>query len=1649
LVGKTLAKVLAVHSSGSSDVVTVASEELDLSLDSREGTRIHLDWSKVLFFDDAALLELLLGCHHLLGKGVSISHFGPSRTRGKARKRSKRAQAPFPDHVYRQLIAVGYFRLWMSDVFGASENEILRLSSMSPLTSLGPLPSQQQVLPIVCCHDEYSVSESSSEEATIRQYEDAIAAEGFVESAEELHGKSQLVVSGEFGYLVLRQTRDNVVEHASLNGGGLALSTARIFTKAGFEQAWGLSYEELQERTVKAGVRTFLDRLDEHTPILDMVTADNGRGISASLGKTWYKHTLERSEAWDYVNSIADGTWSEEARIIEFAIHEDGTRKTEDWRSKETSGLDNIDRLIEEHAGYLEITSGISRILHTHRHRPHYSRAYSVQESGTLVRTIFPLLMRCEAEGPRRSRRAAARALLSYSSDAPPSIATTSLREVWDDLRREFDRGEDRIPHLDSNPRVVERLVKRLNSHDEKVRLALVDWAELQWTDHQYSLFLETVLREIRSDRVHLPIVFVNVPEEILVLAPRASSLFSDQPRVPICLFMEDGVRRHWLGLSEPTFAPLIDTFIDPSRRRLGINGEMESEADQFLRCVFDAILSGEQKPSTLKRFTDPSVVAETIRLLDSCPLFEESTIRTGTGEELPTRQYYPIVPLEAIEGEIAKTFTRQLQVALQSEACAFPPRPTGRARGKNESVVLPSGRVVDRYYHSDGLLDFPASSAAVDPDAGPWPQVAFRRRLAEHLVDLAREIESRASNRFDLVISCTSPTHWFVHQIADGLSGNGRTVGHLVARSRADFRQELAERGFKRGANALVFTDVISSGRSARTMIQAAKESGLVTSGFIALADCRSQEEKTHDTDTSDPQRGVPVESRVVLVQNLPAMQVSDRKPQWRVDPETLEPIPLSASKESWEAAFGGTGELAEDGEEVVRWLTFFSALRFGHLEHGGRDSTFLCDVRRLFQHQEVRNTVGARLRYYVLRHGIDLIVYPNHSNAYMMVEMFRGFYPAGIGGPRIQMALCRTRDGERNYVLPLGTTELERGNVLILDDGAGSGATIRSLITAAMRRFDHVASIHIVVFSNELPSGHRAFWETMSGEAWKRRSKSRRRQRTPQEIHLRFSSFMTLPLRSFPSKMCPICAKYRSLKREANDRTRSFFERDFLDSWRITLERSDLYHDPDGNPTDLSRESRSALKALGRETHEALQLARFEIALQSNSSNERLLIEACSSKASARVQIGRLESLLLARQHYLSAEETNRARQKLLDLLAEPSRSLLDRLAILQALITERVTGCSLQEFEQVLGAAVHELAEPLILGGILRFARQSATKGSNTPDWDRDELRNAFESVSSITSDPSVLTHLQVLSSWLEGSRGQSIGACARYLREAILDREAHSGPRSAIRELYETLESAEKHHEHPQESMERLRRTIPPVLDLMQGMEGAASTLLPSTGEIVRSDDIARIQHQRTRLERLWHELNQDSHGATWKDSLSKRRTDLAGFEGTWLDGHVRTLIQPFWQPIAAALQDAIERADEVKLKDYPLRKVNHTFTPSLKTMTDVDVLLDSPLLSDTLQNMAANIRKHVIPEIKDGQEVEANWQLSVQRKRLRITLCNSGPIMAENPDYFHEDGGNQKVRRRIKDFGGRYSVKTDPESGRCRAELEVFCRRTAQ
>lgn len=953
---------------------------------------VEFNWRQVRFFEDMALLKLLM-IEYNLRPHQRVIHTGIEYN-------------PQLQGVLRQLFHCGYLELMASAQLWNPSREIAEdiaeLLTYTPSTNLHP-EKKPNVMRIVACHGDSHFMRGSREARRITEFVEHRHRTEFIAATEaansSVYADWDIIATGAFRNLIIEQTRRNVLEHA---GASLGLSCARIISKDTFLNEWGRRPKDTILEEVLASDNPMAMRLKDEfahgNAVIHTTAIDNGKGIPKALarynGKDFLTELLNESKKEEfrecqessllYPTKIyfhhrfdnATAGWGKSHKLLALATDPKGTHKLRyNWSEKK--GITTlVENYVMERSGCIRIESGKnclvvdSLAINKKDVKQHMSFSSEGDYRYYGEPTTTDLLWMPATEG-KRNKDGTAVALttriVSINSSGrarigsrPVSSATiiqranknvryVSVYEVW-----EANQGPQCIAKVADV--LKKETIREANLHE----LCIFDWSKMKPASRKKSNeridkgVLNSILYEFAKAISDLPteqmasIVFVHFPSEMSHLLSEALNGFPElKPRLdlpPIAFFTLGSRELDWIWLNCP---PDMQDFVI---------SQFNSLLAPHLYIKYPTVkpLHGEWQ-------------AEAHRLLGRCPLFYSSTIKDPSGDTRSVFDFKPYFTLDQITSCIQELFTDKLKSLIENDPeIAFK---------DEDGIVLPPDCIVNKYYRCDALVD----SEIAD-------------ELAEELTNIVYGFAAETlEGKIDYLVSCTSPTHWFVHKIIDGLREYGMHVGHYVFAAKSSIKTEIENVGIHPGHNVVVFTDVISSGDLVDTIGHYIRKVRANLSGLVAIIDTRDRD---MEVDFNARYGG-----KVQLLVSLPVIKKTikkeDRgtyqKAKWIKDGDTAA---IRLRKESGEKerdeyynsiVYAGIGELRKyhgfwrDPATVLRHLGATKAIRVGHFQHSNHHSIVYCDIRRAFGDVFLKESYVSALYQYIIINKIQLVLRQN----------------------------------------------------------------------------------------------------------------------------------------------------------------------------------------------------------------------------------------------------------------------------------------------------------------------------------------------------------------------------------------------------------------------------------------------------------------------------------------------------------------------------------------------------------------------------------------------------------------------------------------------------------------------------------------------
>jgi len=1162
-----------------SNLSSLFSKQLPNYLGTTSG-RIAFDWREVHFFDDYTLLKLIYIQRQMRRNGIRVRNTG------------FRFALMYPNvqAVLKQLWAVGLPEIIASGHLytGSQLNEVLEddaeLLGSNPFYGMNELTAEATVIPMLCCHDNKHFTAGSREEKELEAFIRACLRPGRSDSE-----SWDLIEDNEFRYKMLQQLRRNVHEHSRIGGTeAIGLAITRIWTKQSLGNEWLLSNDVINKLMNLWGVQPIpivLNKLDHNQGVLQISVIDDGAGIPHGLRKI-HDQLVDKKAQLDLIRDrlhynksdlnerfAEPATWEDEnSRLIAFATDELGSCKLN--RANELKGLHYMrETTVIKKLGAACIESGDSAIsdfsaVNTFG-KPRKNQLRWCIDEGAGISLAVPMV---PVKTYNDIRKYIPRAIKSESKEKFFRVKDYLIPMTSDDISETLYSISDDFKNAISEQIV---LVEPVASIDDlkKEGLIVVDWGELPDSKRVFeSLFssIAVVLAGVSSQSLR-PFVFANLPKGLCGLLENTINMFSKPDITPICVFASEQEQPFWLGLEgkDVVTAKLYDqTAIFKQRKLTGI---FESNSESFYRsCIENLLYHGPlplSKSINLKKNTtsgtydiaQSAAYSQLEKFVERCALFRKQEKIASDGDLHFTGAYIPVFKFDEITAIVRNLFIDKFRIVFTNPPICFTPKNT------NEGIRLPhSSRIVRRYFRSDALVDSPIAM-----------------ELTQELSSIALDIANLFFNgRIDWVVSCTSPLHWFVHKIVDGLADKGVYCAHHVFSSYEDIIPSIDEIGMCPGDTVLVFTDVIASGQTSLRMAESLVNHHKVRmAGLIALADIRSKNDRENDRALDEVYQG-----RIVCLYNeFDSEPDSSQKldPAYYVHPETV--VPKREKDDPNQDFFGtnysGFGPLVEGhtffspAKNALELMAKLNAVHYGHYQHGSHHSEVFVDVEKVLSFGIYRGLIVTALFRYIITNDIRLVIYPSHSSAYVLADELKQRFSAG-GLPVEFVIACRTFVGKgtrgTSYALTrftpdpahLSWKDYSNNAVLILDDAVCSGATVESIMAelaridrkyydnqnaVALTNNDSKFSVHVVAFLNRLPRVSGDFWQSLSRIA---------------KNKIFISSFVSIPLSSDSEEICPQCQLVRRLEQVSESDTYCLYAKEFL-LWWIELNRIVLSHE------------------------------------------------------------------------------------------------------------------------------------------------------------------------------------------------------------------------------------------------------------------------------------------------------------------------------------------------------------------------------------------------------------------------------------------------------------------------------------------------------
>jgi len=1649
---------------------------------------VSLDWRKVRFFEDMALLKLIMIEYRLRKENLRVIHTG---IRDNFRV----------EGVLRQLFACGYLELMASAQLWNPSKEIAEdLSELltTPSVIISPRNHRPLVMRIVACHIEGHFSRASREARRITEFTEAEHRLAFVEGMAKSSCMGwKLINTGEFRNLILEQARRNVLDHADAT---LGLSCARILDPATFAEEWqrgfkesyleSVSKEDIYNEVIESNTR-FAAQIREDfkagNALIHTTAIDNGKGIIKTISKgsskdyDFLSEVLNVSRAAEKQDQITKGMfsdskvhfhtrfengttqWTSKHKLLAFATDPKGTHKPRCPGSEKKGLTTLVDAYVMKQSGRLHLESGMYGLIFNATDvtsteiKQHLANSGEGEYRyyGIPVRTDLPYMDRIKQgttvalttrlgqliDISQTSTRNSPIVSASNINQSSLKVNTVDVKAAWD-----ISKGADRAR------RCAEMLKKEAIRKGTTPELCIYDWSEMRPAPEQQGdvridkVILNRILYELagalsqeETNKMDA-LVFAHFPEEMVPLLSVAMKGFSDfalapAPPMPIALFIMGSRELKWLWLN------------------------CKKEAHNYVLEEFNRIITpGLRKRLPATATTESYWKAEADKWLQRCPLFKSIQYRAPDGDSYSKHVFEPYFTLNEITAQIKEHFREKLETSI-TEAHSDLQYEGG--------LLLHQTYVVTDYYRCDILVD---NSIADE--------------LAEELTNIARGFAAETPNKkIDYVVSCTSPTHWFVHKIVDGLKQYGIDSGHYVFAAPSSIKTEIINTGIREGHNVVIFSDVISTGSLALEMAKYVKDMGAHLTGLIAIIDTREPDIKQkRDSITSM------FDGRDVMLIRLPVRKNYNenavRNAKWQIHRDTATPIRrVERGKEQLRAkyeseVYDGVGNLKQlnsfwgnKAQTALRHLNAAKALRVGHFQHGSHHSMVYCDVKRAFTDIALRDAFVSALFWYVVIHEIDLVVCPNDSGVYLIRDELVQRFPQETKHIPHFATASRVNKAEHGYTHILttlnsdyrGTWPADIKQVLLIDDGIVSGETIRNLIAevvdasrkqkelkknraikskAGVSPKTTLNSIHIAAFVNRLAERQTSFYRNL--EEFTNQLFDQQKASSTFNPRILFSTLLSLPIKAYPEEACPICQRLKRITETAVNKDVLSCIRHFYYEWQRDLTTLNPHESPSAqrDSTNIvegkdARKIASALIAINDGEIAAVMENQQEMSFSlRNQVTSALLDNSLDLRMSPEQRLKALADLIkIADSEFKTGgEQTTDALNICSALLRTITGHLMD-FPLLPSLHTKTL-GLGLLT---VTGPHLHDDRTLWALAAFVSIAleyindKEPKRLVAIQEDWlkclDGLSIDDAYGK-----ANVSWLKHCIVKPE----SRLSSVGNATYRLHQiASKMKDGHPHSRESIEEAYSALDDFDvySNYDIQGEGGELLRRALVTFDEIIQCVEiidinGKESDIIEGTSNIITNINTALATGYNTNE-------SSDKQNKDYLDTIITQYQDLYNI---WFGKSIDPSRFPEpEQPIFSVLEQY--RANLLNCWKAAWKKTPYnesiTVDKDKVSILNVEVLCDKKLLENIFLQIFHNLRKH---QSADAKIVVAAKTLKPKAHgaKLRVLLTNTGTL-SKNKNTL---GGLTDLNWRIKEYGG--SLEWDPDNTEKTWPITLVC-----
>jgi hypothetical protein len=405
--------------------------------------RFLLNWANVRFFEDSALLTLLMIERTILRSNGSVRHLG------------------FADpnlhnlrHLIYHLNCLEFIDLISSNHFAPlTHTRAEDLGDLIDLDPCGGLPlsfSKSPAMRIIHCNAASHFGRGTHERNKLELFENSWHRQEFIDKVTALPTCWDLVEDGTFRTLILEQTLGNIEEHA---GEFYGLSVARIIRRDDIARDWNLTTSELNNLFGSESHIAALFKLDrEIEAILQVTVIDDGPGIPEklrdklkALRRPLTREFFDKNHEDRFGMFTRDWTKLPEAELCAFAFDPDGSSKPFRFKDK-SKGLTQIKQYVRNHRGVVIVRSdaGMLELLPSMDNpcgKPGTNPCRWCHSGGTFIKICLPL--RSVPNAPQITRPQ----WQPISTQTTGKTVICSVRDIWDIVQTKIEGSDARKHH--------------------------------------------------------------------------------------------------------------------------------------------------------------------------------------------------------------------------------------------------------------------------------------------------------------------------------------------------------------------------------------------------------------------------------------------------------------------------------------------------------------------------------------------------------------------------------------------------------------------------------------------------------------------------------------------------------------------------------------------------------------------------------------------------------------------------------------------------------------------------------------------------------------------------------------------------------------------------------------------------------------------------------------------------------------------------------------------------------------------------------------------------------------------------------------------------------------------------------------------------